>query len=64
MKIASSLVIVVGLVTFSLAVYGRIANVAYEAALGVFLMVLGLLGFMTIRMAKLEQQISELKKTK
>ena len=64
MKLASLLAVAVGFITFSLAVYGKIANVSYEAALGVFLVVIGLLGFMSLRIAKLEEEVREMRKTK
>ena len=50
MKFACSLAIAVGMITFSLSIYGKIANVAYEAALGVFFIVIGLLGFMSLEL--------------
>jgi hypothetical protein len=64
MKLASSLAIAVGFITFSLAIYGqnRKLIIAYEAALGVFFAVIGLLGFTFLRIAKLEEELREMKK--
>ena len=62
MKIASFLVVAVGFVTLSLAIYGKLAHSDYEAAVGVFFIMLGFNGFMSVRIAKLEAEIRELKK--
>jgi hypothetical protein len=62
MKLASWLGVIVGFITLSLAIYGQIANVAYEAAIGVFFVMLGFNGFTSLRIAKLEEEIKKLKK--
>lgn len=64
MKLACWFVIAVGFITLSLSIYGKIANVAYEAALGVFLIMIGFNGFISLRIAKLEKEVKEIKKGK
>lgn len=60
LKIACSFAIAVGFAIFALATSGRIAG--NEAALGVFVMLIGLNGFISVRIAKLEETVKEMKK--
>ena len=64
MKFASWFAIAIGFITLSLAIYGKIANVAYEAALGVFFIMIGFNGFISLRIAKLEEEVKDMKKGK
>ena len=64
MKFACWFAIAIGFITLSLAIYGKIANVAYEAAVGVFFIMIGFNGFMSLRIAKLEEAIKEIKEKK
>ena len=64
MKFACWFAIAVGFITLSLSIYGKIANVAYEAALGVFFIMIGFNGLISLRIAKLEEEVKEIKKGK
>jgi hypothetical protein len=59
MRFASWLAIIVGFVALALAIRGQIP--ATEAALGVFIMFAGLNGFTSLRIAKLEATVKEMK---
>jgi hypothetical protein len=61
MKIACSLAIAVGLYTVTIAI--RVNVSATQAALGVFMIMIGLQGFTSSRIAKLEQAVNEMKGT-
>ncbi len=62
MKLSFWFSILVGFFIFAGAVSGQVSS--YFAALGVFFIVLGLLGFNSLRVAKLEEAIKEIKKGK
>jgi hypothetical protein len=59
MRLASWLAIIVGFVAFALAIREKIPVI--DAALGVFIMFVGLNGFTSLRIAKLEATVKELK---
>lgn len=60
MKFACWFAIGIGFAIFTLATSGRVA--ANGAALGVFMIFIGLNGFTSIRIAKLEETVKEMKK--
>ena len=59
MKFACWSAIAIGFVATDLAIWGKVP--ATQAALGVFMMLIGLLGFTSVRLAKLEETVKELK---
>ncbi len=60
MKLACWFAIAAGFVIFDLAIRGKVA--ATLAALGVFIMSIGLNGFTSVRIAKLEETVKEMKR--
>ncbi len=60
MKLACWFAIAIGFVAFHLAIWGKVS--ATLAALGVFLMLIGLNGFTSVRIAKLEETVKAMKK--
>ncbi len=60
MKFACWFAIGIGFAIFTLATSGRVA--ANGAAVGVFMMLIGLQGFTSVRMAKLEEAVNEMKR--
>ena len=64
MKLAYVCVVVFGFIILSFSIYGQIASAPYEAAVGVFFMMLGFNGFISLRITQLEKTIEEIQKGK
>lgn len=62
MKLTYICVVVFGFIILSLSIYGQIANAPYEAAMGVFFMMVGFSGFISLRITQLEKAIEEIRK--
>jgi hypothetical protein len=58
MRVASWFAVIVGFVTLTLAIRGRVPGV--DAALGVFIMLVALNGFTSLRITKLEATVKEM----